>query len=117
MLQSKIKVGELDRKITIQKKVYSTNASNERNVTGWTNIDLFPNPWANVQESFGSEPVQADQVVGLKTSIFIIRYRTDVTIENRILHRDDTYNIVDILEIGRKGFLKIVAESGGQFTE
>lgn len=117
MLQSKEQVGKLDRKITIQKPDFETNEANEREIVGWSNIDVSPTPWANVLESFGSESMQADQVTGVKTSTFIIRYRTDVTIEYRILHQEEIYNILTMLEIGRKGFLKIVAESGGHYQE
>lgn len=118
MLQSKQQtIGGLDQKILIQEEIYGDNESNERVVTGWQNIASYPEPWANVSENSGYEPTQADQVQGLKTSTFTIRYRTDVNIKHRIIYQNEIYNILTILAIARKGFLKIVAESGGQYQE
>ncbi len=116
MLQSREQVGKLDRKITIQKPIFEANEVGNQVVTGWENLASSPTPWANVIEGYGNEELQAQQIVGIKASTFTIRYRTDVSTEHRILHRDEVYNIRTMLEIGRKGYLKIVADSGGQYT-
>lgn len=117
MLSTKEQIGKMDRKITIQEKIYSDNVSNERVVTGWQDIATSPEPWANVDDRFGSEVMQGDELTGLKTTNFTIRYRDDLTIENRVVFDSMYYNILDFIKIGRKGFLKIVAESGGQYRE
>lgn len=117
MLQHKEEIGRLDRRITIQKKIFGTDASNQHLVTGWEDIETNPEVWANVEEKSGTEVFQADQLVGLTVAQFTIRYRTDVTIQNRIVYNSKYYDIQAILEIGRKRFLKITCESGGQYKE
>lgn len=117
MLQSREQVGKLDRKVTLQKPIFAANEVGNQVITGWENLTSSPTPWANVIEGYGNEEMQAQQIVGVKYSTFTIRYREDVTTEHRILHRNEVYNIRTMLEIARKGYLKIVAESGGQYQE
>ena len=116
MLQSKTKIGSLDRRITFQEKVFSVDASNQKKITGWQNIDSNPTVFASVDEVSGSEVIQAEQLEGLKTSNFIIRYRTDLSTENRITYNGEKYDIHVILEVSRKRFMKIVAVCGGKYT-
>lgn len=117
MLQHKEEIGKLDRRITIQKKITTTDASNQHLTTGWEDIATNPEVWAEVEEKSGSEVFQADQLVGLTVAHFTIRHRTDVTIQNRIVYNSKYYDIQALLEVGRKRFLKIVCESGGQYKE
>ena len=117
MLSTSEHIGKLDRRITIQRKVLGSDASNQRKITGWTDIATYPEVWANVDEKSGSEVFQADQLVGLTVANFTIRYRTDVTIENRIVYNSKYYDIQAILDVGRKRFLRLTCESGGQYKE
>jgi SPP1 family predicted phage head-tail adaptor len=110
-------IGQLDRRITIQRKVIGSDVSNQHNVLDWENIPCNPVTWAYVNEKSGQEVFQADQLVGVTACDFIIRFRRDVDIEHRILYNSKVYNIQAILEIGRREFLRITCESGGQYTE
>jgi len=116
MLQSKYNVGSLDRRITFQQKVFSVDASNQKKITGWENISVNPTVYASVDEVNGSEAIQAEQLNGLKTSTFIIRYREDLSSENRIIYNGEKFDMRPPLEIGRKQYLKIIAISGGKYT-
>ena len=116
MLSSKEEIGKMDRKILFQKKILGTDASNQQKVTGWENIDSSPRAWAKVDENSGTEVNQADQLVGVKSTTFTIRYRDDVTIENRIVYNGGNYDIHTLLQLSRKRFLKIIATGGGQYT-
>src|SRR6478609_1828435 len=117
MLSVKQNIGPLDRRITFQQKVFGTDESNQKLITGWEDIDDNPEVWASVDEVSGTEVIQANQLNGLETASFIIRYRTDLTVENRIVYDGFYWDIHSILQVGRKRFLRIVAESGGQYTE
>jgi SPP1 family predicted phage head-tail adaptor len=110
-------IGRMDKRITFQQKVYGTDASNQRKVTGWESIDTTPTVWADLYERSGLEVLQADQLNGLTVAEFRIRYRADLTIENRVVYNDKNYDIQAILEFGRKKYLRLICESGGQYTE
>jgi SPP1 family predicted phage head-tail adaptor len=110
-------IGRMDKRITFQQKVYGTDASNQRKVTGWENIDTAPTVWAEIIERSGVEVLQADQLNGLTIAEIRIRHRTDLTIENRAVYNDKNYDIQAILEMGRKKYLRLICESGGQYTE
>lgn len=117
MLNVRENIGRLDRRITFQQKVYGTDASNQKLITGWENISTTPTVYAQVDELSGQEVIQAQQLTGLETASFLIRHRSDLTIENRIVYDGTYWDIHAIHQVGRKRFLKIVAESGGQYTE
>ncbi len=116
MLQSKYKVGSLDKRVTFQQKIFDVDESNQKTITGWENIATNPTVFASVDETNGSEVIQAEQLNGLKTSIVHIRYRSDLTSENRMIYNGEKYDIKPPLEIGRKQYLKIIAVSGGKYT-
>lgn len=116
MLDVRENIGSLDRRITFQQKVTSTDESNQELVTGWEDIASTPTVYASVNETSGSEVIQAQQLNGLETAVFTIRYRTDVNVLHRIVYDGVYWDIHAIHEIGRKRFLRIIAESGGQYT-
>lgn len=116
MLQHSENIGQLDRKILIEQPVFETDTdSNQRKITGWEEIESNPNPYAKINEKSGTEVMQTDQIAGVKFTNFIIRYRTDVDLKHRIVYNGWTYNIQSILEIGRKRYLNITCEGGGQW--
>ena len=115
MLKHEQFTGQLDRNILIQQKVFGTDESNQHKVIAWENIDSYPSVRAKVEENSGTEVNQADQLVGVKSTTFWIRYRTDLSIENRIVYKGMNYDIHTLLELSRKRFLKIIATGGGQY--
>lgn len=117
MLSAKQTIGALDRRITFQQKVYAVDESNQKTIVGWQDIPTTPTVYAQVDESTGNEVIQGEQLTGLKMSTFTIRYRNDITIENRILYNGDKYDIHVIVAVSRKRFLRCSSESGGQYSE
>ena len=107
----------MDRRITFQEAIYGTDESNQHKITGWQDIESIPEVSANVIEPTGTEVFQGDQMVAVMTTSFTIRYRTDITVQNRVVYNSKYYDIHAILEIGRKRFLKLTCESGGQYKE
>jgi SPP1 family predicted phage head-tail adaptor len=110
-------IGKMDKRVTFQQKVYGTDVSNQRRVTGWENISSNATVYAEVIERSGSEVLQADQLVGLTAAEIRVRFRTDLTIENRVVYNGKYYDIHALIEHGRKEYLRIISESGGQYTE
>ena len=65
--------------------------------------------WANVVEKVGREGEDGEMIAATKKVEFIIRYRTDVDEEMRIIYNSNTYKIQAIQSAdARKAFLKIV---------
>lgn len=111
MLQHNEQVGKLDRRITFQQKVYGTT---KLDVTSWEDIVTV---WASADEKSGSEPFEVEQQQAHTMTMFTIRFRSDITTENRIVYNSQYWDITSILEVGRKRFLHILAESGGQYVD
>ena len=64
---------------------------------------------ANVKEKVGSEGEDGDMIASTKKVEFIIRYRTDVNEQMRILYNSNIYKIQTIQTAdARKAFLKLV---------
>ena len=97
--------GQLDRRITIQ--TFSETTDNfGQEVKSFSTLDSV---WANVVERVGREGEDGEMIAATKKVEFIIRYRTDVDEEMRILYNSNTYKIQAIQSAdARKAFLKIV---------
>lgn len=129
MLASKYKIGDFDRTITFQEKVIVDNDFNEDEEQGWQNITTDPTVPAKKEESgiarLGDERYEADKLTEIRTTIFTVRYRTDVSEINRFYDDDGLiYDIVSINETVRRRFLEIKGktkqeyiEFGGAFSE
>lgn len=111
MLQEKIRTGERDRVITFIKEVTTRGDSNQDKITSWVEIDAYPTDWARKTEMRGSEVVINDQLKFVQKTIFNIRYRTDVSVRNRVVCDDKVYEIISVTEVGetRRSSLDVVA--------
>lgn len=109
MLEAGIRIGKLDRKITIQDPVYVNNDHNEDTIADWTEIARV---WAKTEQRQGSEVVDADRVTYYETTFFTIRYRDDLNVRMRIIFQSVPYRIFSITEPKgtRKGYMEIAAE-------
>jgi len=117
MLNTKEQIGRLDRRITFQYKVVGENESNEDEESGWESIGINPTVWASKNERRGNESYRADKLTDFLNVEFTCRYRDDITPKNRIVCDGIPYNIISVTEIGRKGYLSIETESGGEYVE
>lgn len=112
MLQSRIRRGQMDKKITFIKKVIVSSTSNEDKLSTWVEVATNPEVWARIIQKPGRELVVADQVQSVFQTHFIVDYREDITEENRIVYNEKVYNIITITEHeeSRSGYLLIVAD-------
>lgn len=96
--------GQLDRRITIQSYTTATDDFGEV-VKSFTTL---ANVWAKVEEKRGNEGEDGNQLVATKKVDFLIRYRSDIDEQMRIVYNNETYKIETILNAdARKAFQKI----------
>lgn len=97
--------GQLDRRITIQTFSETTDSFGQE----VKSFSTLASVWANVVEKVGREGEDGEMIAATKKVEFVIRYRTDVDEEMRIIYNNNTYKIQAIQSAdARKAFLKIV---------
>lgn len=97
--------GQMDRRITIQTFSETTDSFGQE----VKSFSTLASVWANVVEKVGREGEDGEMIAATKKVEFIIRYRTDVDEEMRIVYNNNTYKIQAIQSAdARKAFLKIV---------
>lgn len=100
-----MRAGRLDRLITIQAATETKDSFGAVTQT-WADEASV---WANVKPLKGEEYTASDAVNARRITVFIIRHRT-VTTLHRISYNGDIYDIVSVVEIGRREGLEILAE-------
>lgn len=95
MLQSKLRAGQLDRQITFIQKSVSVGTANSDYITGWGIIDTV---WAKKFDLPGNELVADDRITYVQKTIWTIRYRSDITVEMRLVYNGKIYEILSIIE-------------------
>jgi SPP1 family predicted phage head-tail adaptor len=95
-----MRAGKLDRRVTIRRHQQTgTNAFNEP-IFAWVDVITV---WAQQRPERGSERFAAAQVNGTAVMTFHIRYRSDLTIEDRIVYEGVEHEIIaPPREIGRR---------------
>ena len=106
-----LEAGRLDRRITIQVKTVTPDATGQR-IESWSDLATV---WAEVKPLGGREFFAARQISAEQTTRFRIRYRADITREMRLIYPvpdGDTYDIQSAEEdrrFGRREALLITA--------
>lgn len=94
-----MKAGDLQYRISIERRGAFQNSLGEEE-TSW---DKVCEVWAKVNPQGGTERFLAQQVTGQQTKVFVIRYRKDVEVGDRIrLRMDDQDQCFDITEVDRE---------------
>jgi SPP1 family predicted phage head-tail adaptor len=93
-----MRIGLLDRRVTIQSLSTVLDGAGQE-VETWGAVATV---WMRVRPFRGGERFTAQQVVGKAVTTFEARYRSDVTIKNRLLWDGKTWDIADIRQLGRK---------------
>lgn len=99
-----MRAGRLDRLVTLGKKTVAAVTDYGEETVTWTDVEV----WAERRELRGEERWAAQQVVGTRACIYRIYYRTDLTVEDRLVDGGDTYDIQAINELGRREGLELV---------
>lgn len=99
--------GPMDRRATILSRTLSQNGYGEQIET----FAALATVWAQKVELSGQEQVAAQQVSAEVTTIFRIRWRSDVTATCRLLVDGVTYMIVYPAELGRRERLELTCKA------
>jgi|TARA_B110000093_G_C12661197_1_gene282329 SPP1 family predicted phage head-tail adaptor len=103
-----MKFGLLDRRITIEHLgVNSGTDSWNVDATSWINVRSC---WGKKKDNSSREGVELQQLTNVTSTVWRIRYVTDVTTEMRILYNSKYYYITGITEIGRREGLDLITE-------
>ena len=102
-----LRAGRLDRRIIIQVATKSTGTAGGES-RSWGTLATV---WAEYKPVRGSESFVGVEHYAEAEVRFTIRYRNDVTPDNRITYDGKTYDIVAVLQIGRKEALDILAKA------
>ena len=98
-------IGQLDRRITISSYTAAKDEYGQDVKTFSTLISC----WAKVAVMGGSEGQQDQQELSIRNVEFIVRYYSSINESCRITYDSKVYDIVNISEIGRRNYLKIMA--------
>jgi SPP1 family predicted phage head-tail adaptor len=92
--------GDLKDRVSILKKSTSPDSMGYEVETWTTTADV----WGELRQEKGSEILQNDRPIAFRRAIVFIRYRADVSVQNRVKVRGTTYEIESIrtLEAGRR---------------
>lgn len=97
-------IGKLDRRITIQAKTTTRDASEGGTVDTWADVVTV---WAEKLDVGGSKGFRGGALRPETDTVFTIRHRSDVTALHRITYQGAIYGIVSVAEIGRREGLTI----------
>lgn len=103
-----MRAGALDRRLELRHRVLTRDATTGEEVESFV---AYETVWASKRDIRGREFFAAQQLNAETTTIWQIRYRSDVAYTDRIVCDGVTYNIVGISEIGRRGGLEIQAST------
>ena len=101
-----IRAGSLDRRITVQQATTTLDSFGEP-IKAWADLCTV---WAQVKPVGGNERFQGQQVNPEVDTRFIIRYRTDVRVAQRVVYDGEQYDVLGILEIGRHAGQELLAK-------
>lgn len=101
-----MQAGKLDRRIMLQHRTQSRDATSGQQVETW---ETYVTVWANRRDSNSREFFASQQTIAEGTAVFRLRYRDDVQATDRIICEGKTYNIRPPAEIGRREGLEIIA--------
>ena len=96
----------LDKFISLQRAISTTNANTGQKVKAWTQVALI-----RASESTGTtskEKETDNQIIASQKITFSIRWRADINSTDRIVYDNQIYDILNFHRIGRKAYINIV---------
>lgn len=105
--------GDLDRRLTIQTMTVSRDAYGAA-IESWSTLATV---WASLDPLSGNESFASDNILTQSTHLVEMRYRSDVSAEERVVHNNWVYDIRYVAEIGRREGLRLLVRwTGEQIT-
>jgi SPP1 family predicted phage head-tail adaptor len=100
-----VQAGKLDRRVTILQRSLARDEYGEQ-VEAY---DELATVWAQKLDITGREFFASQKVIGEGTARFRVRYRTDIDLVDRLSYDGHQYDIKQLVEIGRRDELEIIA--------
>ena len=102
-------IGKLDRRIVIQSYGENANEFGEKEIS----FSDLATVWARIeyQNKDTVEEFQAKRETAVTSVLFTIRYNAAYrSKKNRISYQSEIYDIISVVELGRRHYLKIEAQ-------
>ena len=97
----------MDRRVTLQVAAQDPDRYGSRTKV-WSNLPVAPTVSARVWELRGDEDVDAQATVDMLDLRVRLRWRTDLSLEHRLVYQDIAYDIISRQEIGRREGLELL---------
>lgn len=107
-MKSRLKVGDLDQRVTLQSRTVVKDANGQDIITWFTEASV----WAQVQAVRGREFFAAAQVQQEQTLKVRIRWRSGVLPSWRLVWQGRNHDITGIIPVGRNDMLEIMCLQG-----
>ena len=101
--------GQLNQLVQLQARAEGRNALNER-VGAW--VDEGQPIFAALEYLRGQERLAAGALQQTLDAIFVVRFRTSITPDKRLVHKGQPYDIIAAVPIQGGEFLEISAVNG-----
>ncbi|WP_226578884.1 phage head closure protein [Acuticoccus sediminis] len=101
-----MRAGKLDRRVTLERLTDGGTDAFNVAIEEWAEVATV---WAQARPNRGAERFTAAEVNGSAVMSFQIRYRSDVTVKDRLVYEGRVWNIVDVREVGRRVVTEIDA--------
>jgi SPP1 family predicted phage head-tail adaptor len=100
-----MRAGDMDRRVTIEKRTVTTGPFNEQIVTFITLAEV----WAEVRQQGGAEFLRAEAITAERRVVFRVRWLAGVSALDRVVHQGRAHNITEAREVGRREGLELYA--------
>lgn len=101
-----MRAGALDRRVELMHRNLTRDATTGEQVVSYV---TYATVWASKRDIRGREFFAAQQVNADVTTIWHLRYRSDVLVTDRIVEEGLPYSVTSIAEVGRKVGIEIQA--------
>ena len=104
-----LQAGQLNRKISLWRRDPARDAATGEDLGDWIPFTTDARPWAAVTSLGGLEASGVEVRAAATTKEFVVWWRADVTVQDRVIYEDRAYDIVALEEVGDREGLRIRA--------
>ena len=101
----------LNRRIRFQQRNPDTTTDSvNEDISPWIDVPDHAEVWADVQQRSADQFVEGDVEYQSEAAVFLVRWRDDISIANRIIWNEQNYKIVGVILVGRRAGLALHSE-------
>lgn len=94
-----MRAGKMDRRVTLLKWQQTGRDALNAPIEDFVPVATV---WAQQRPERGAERFSAAQIAGAKVMTFHIRFRSDISIKDRLSYKGQVFEISDVRELGRQ---------------